>query len=390
MNKIADFIKSNPMFASVLLGIVGVALRNIPLIIIRWIRNLLFAQLEIESMHRTVSILEHLRKHGKEYVNKNFLCTNIDMDKLVSGYGLHLFKYNKRLLFVWHTKLEKTGWHDEFKIRLITHKYKSVEFFNNLFKECNKKSSTDTNFELYRKTAKECPVLYSRIPKRSFDNIIMPEVDKNRVLSTIDKFLASEKWYMDRGIPYQLGILLYGPPGTGKSSLIKAIVSYIGLDALSIDANGLALALRSSYFHEFKDKVCIIEDIDSTSVVHDRANLKNESSDKSEENGNLSDVLNFMDGVYGVHGRILLISTNHIEKLDPALIRPGRVDLCLEMGYTTPEMFEQFVGLFYPEDKRDLKDINVHEKIPVSVLQNMCLEDKSLDDIIEYMETCGK
>ena len=65
-----------------------------------------------------------------------------------------------------------------------------------------------------------------------------------------------------------------------------------------------------------------------------------------------------MDGVYGVHGRILLISTNHIEKLDPALIRPGRVDLCLEMGYTTPEMFEQFVGLFYPEDKRDLKDIN--------------------------------
>ena len=84
------------------------------------------------------------------------------------------------------------------------------------------------------------------------------EVDKNRVLSTIDKFLASEKWYMDRGIPYQLGILLYGPPGTGKSSLIKAIVSYIGLDALSIDANGLALALRSSYFHEFKDKVCII------------------------------------------------------------------------------------------------------------------------------------
>ena len=141
MNKIVDFIKSNPMFASVLLGIVGVALRNIPLIIIRWIRNLLFAQLEIESMHRTVSILEHLRKHGKEYVNKNFLCTNIDMDKLVSGYGLHLFKYNKRLLFVWHIKLEKTGWHDEFKIRLITHKYKSAEFFNNLFKECDKKSS---------------------------------------------------------------------------------------------------------------------------------------------------------------------------------------------------------------------------------------------------------
>lgn len=176
------------------------------------------------------------------------------------------------------------------------------------------------------------------------------------VLSDVNEYLhpATPRWYSNRGIPYRRGYLLYGPPGTGKSSLAWALAGVFGLDIYVIsladpqlDESELAMLFTSLPRRCF----VLLEDIDSAGLrrqeeLSGAKEPKNGSeaskigaeiskafesvkknSDKEKQGISLSGLLNSIDGVASHEGRVLIMTTNHLEKLDDALIRPGRIDM---------------------------------------------------------------
>ncbi|KAI1106607.1 BCS1 N terminal-domain-containing protein [Jackrogersella minutella] len=196
---------------------------------------------------------------------------------------------------------------------------------------------------------------------RPFSTVILNEKTKQDLIDDVTDYLdpTTQRWYANRGIPYRRGYLLHGPPGTGKSSLSLALAGYFKMriyivSLSSITANEENLA---SLFAELPRRcVVLLEDIDTAGLTHTREDNppppQNQSTDDSKDmvpgqltpgNGNtnnnnssgklsLSGLLNILDGVASQEGRVLIMTTNHIDKLDSALIRPGRVDMMVKFG----------------------------------------------------------
>ncbi|TIB74556.1 hypothetical protein E3Q24_00517 [Wallemia mellicola] len=143
------------------------------------------------------------------------------------------------------------------------------------------------------------------------------------------EFMSSEEWFANRGIPFRRGYLLYGIPGTGKSTTVHALASelnlpiYILMLSLNLDDSSLADMMRYLPSH----CVLLLEDID----VAFKSRVDNGNDRKENESSvTLSGLLNAIDGLAAPEGRLLFATTNHVEKLDPALIRPGRIDVKVE------------------------------------------------------------
>jgi chaperone BCS1 len=199
---------------------------------------------------------------------------------------------------------------------------------------------------------------------RPISTVILNESRKRELLKDIGDFLSqtAQKWYSNRGIPYRRGYLLYGPPGTGKSSLSLSITGYFGLDIyiLSLSAINNEASLRSLFAKLPSRCVILLEDIDAVSSKRSgdaetegsRQIMTGSPSQKSRsECGkvSLSALLNVIDGVASQEGRVLIMTTNHITRLDEALIRPGRVDKKVELGLADKKMTaDLFCVVFKP------------------------------------------
>ncbi len=190
---------------------------------------------------------------------------------------------------------------------------------------------------------------------RKMDTIILREGLKDEIKQDLELFLNSEEWYSDRDIPYTRGYLFYGYPGTGKTSMIKAMslfskrhIHYLMLQNIKTDLALIELMKGIDY----TKTILVIEDIDATvqAVISREKKMHSEESSKnnkknaatesmidamneqlnsmkpSEPGITLSGLLNALDGIFDNHGRILIMTTNHPDILDEALIRPGRID----------------------------------------------------------------
>ena len=161
--------------------------------------------------------------------------------------------------------------------------------------------------------------------KRNLSTIYLE--NKNKIFESINVWKNSEEFYRERGIPYKLGILLYGEPGTGKSSLVHAIASELNKDVIVLTAGAILNGKLSRYNTACCDTppIIVIEEIDT--IVNSRQNELGE-----KEKVILSELLNFLDGHSSPDSCVVIATTNHIDKLDPAIIRSGRFDIKIHMG----------------------------------------------------------
>jgi hypothetical protein len=246
--------------------------------------------------------------------------------------------------------------------------------------------------------------LYSRAPKamtftrasfhtsKTLDNMFGP--DMHIVMSRLQWFLQNREWYDRKGIPYSFGLLLHGTPGCGKTSIIKAIANITGRHIFntSLHRSITQKQLNSLFFsdrvdiHESSEsyiipqnkRVYCMEEIDCmTDVVVDRRTqtqtqtqnsrlTPRQSAQEAEQSGNkvtLGYLLNLLDGVLEIPGRILIMTTNYPDRLDPALIRPGRIDLILNFQKATRETVRKMYQYFYDLDESDV-DAAAFECIP--------------------------
>jgi chaperone BCS1 len=208
-------------------------------------------------------------------------------------------------------------------------------------------------------------------PPRPLSTVVLDRTQKQAFIDDVEEYLhpQTRRWYSNRGIPYRRGYLFHGPPGTGKTSLCFAVAGLFGLKIYVVGLNARMLTeetLAGLFQHLPRHCIVLLEDIDSAGVTNNRTEEKDANvdlSDKAKEGSDsnkgikgisLSALLNIIDGVASSEGRILVMTTNHIEKLDSALLRPGRVDMTIGFDYTDAVIVKGLFHAIYTQLEGDL------------------------------------
>lgn len=193
---------------------------------------------------------------------------------------------------------------------------------------------------------------------KNLASLYLSEPDKRKITSIVDKFKNRKDFYEQLGIPYKLGIMLYGHPGTGKTSTIKAVASYLEKDIYFVNLKNVRTnAELKGIFDHINEKcnggVIVFEDMDASCEVIKRrigmaetrpdsiADLTTDINAPINDQLTLSYLLNLFDGTICRDGTIFAITTNHLENIDPALYRPGRVDIQIEFHKCDHDQIKQ-------------------------------------------------
>eukprot|EP00912_Choanoflagellata_sp_UC4_P001703 UC4_evm1s1086 len=191
-------------------------------------------------------------------------------------------------------------------------------------------------------------------PSRPMDTVILEGKTSETLAKDIKSFMESSEWYYSRGIPYRRGYLLYGPPGCGKTSCITALAGELHMVICIIDLSNSLITndtLLTLFASAPKHSILLLEDVDvafkkredldsdtinsedtdalNSNKTHPLYKRLEEQKKRKKQAGGVtfSGLLNAIDGVAAQEGKIIIMTTNYIEELDPALIRPGRVDV---------------------------------------------------------------
>merc|ERR1712004_283381 len=273
---------------------------------------------------------------------------------------------------------------------------------------------------------------------KTFGNVFYPE--KDDIMQRLDFFTKNKAWYKQRGIPYTMGFLFYGDPGCGKTSTIKAIANHTQRHIVSVPLNKIKTAkeLLNVFYNtniNYKDipldkRLYVLEDIDAADlkdVVGERSKTekegekKEEGEDKEDSDSGidmnllqllkssatagpldkwksskltLATLLEVLDGVMEMDGRMLIITTNYPERLDEALIRPGRIDMKVKFGLCTAasimEMYKHYFETDLPSsfDTSRLQD-NMYSPAEVTqvFLNNMHKPEEGLEQLASQTAT---
>ncbi|XP_046371115.2 mitochondrial chaperone BCS1-like [Haliotis rufescens] len=186
--------------------------------------------------------------------------------------------------------------------------------------------------------------------KRPMSSVVLDRGISEKILDDIREFTEKPEWYIERGIPYRRGYLLHGPPGCGKSSYIVALAGALdySICVLNLSERGLSDdRLNHLLTVAPEQSIILLEDVDAAFLSRDLAK-ENPAAFQGMGRLTFSGLLNALDGVASAEARIIFMTTNYIDRLDPALIRPGRVDLKERIDYASEHQLQKMFSRFYP------------------------------------------
>ncbi|CAO2152915.1 unnamed protein product [Urochloa humidicola] len=249
----------------------------------------------------------------------------------------------------------------------------------------------------------------------TFDTLAMDSGLKKSVIDDLDKFVRRKAYYKKIGKAWKRGYLLYGPPGTGKSSLIAAMANHLRFDIYDLELTGVESnsQLRKLLVEMDNRSILVIEDIDCSMEIKKRKkkkkksdsgdkkkparNRKSSDSNRDDDKVTLSGLLNFVDGLWSTVGeeRLIVFTTNYKERLDPALLRPGRMDMHIHMGYCTKEAFRILVRNYhsiddhvtFPEIDELMAEVPVTPAQVAETLMRSEDPDIALHDLVEFIKS---
>jgi len=365
-----DVLSSQNQFASgglllMVVGSIGVFLRQLPMRLWWWI-------VRQSTMIITVKDDDAAFDWVKEwFVEQGFVkrIRYVDLDTTVRGEqmslipapGRHFFWYDGRPFWVWLYRSEETKGYSQRRTESLT------------FRTVGRKQAVLKKFvaeivACHQKNVRTTPHLYvwddgwtyvSAYYPRLLDSVILKPGEKEHLMEDLERFKASVSRYRRLGVPYHRGYLLYGPPGTGKTSLVSGLSARFGMCIYVMNLTEFNdRSLKSAMNDVPPNSIILFEDIDCMRTGNRRTDVaveKQPSGNDSDKNPvnttgvTLSGLLNVLDGFHAPSGVVFVMTTNRIEALDPALLRPGRIDYKLYMGEATESQRIELYRRFFPE-----------------------------------------
>ncbi|XP_027347792.1 AAA-ATPase At3g50940-like [Abrus precatorius] len=229
----------------------------------------------------------------------------------------------------------------------------------------------------------------------TFDTLALDGDVKEFVMEDLKRFVRRKEYYRKVGKAWKRGYLLYGPPGTGKSSLIAAMANYLHFDIYDLELTELQYnsELRRLLIGLANRSILVVEDIDCTIQFHDRMaeSRAATANNDNQKQVTLSGLLNFIDGLWSSCGdeRIIVFTTNHKEKLDPALLRPGRMDVHVPMSYCTPCGFRQlasnYLGIKQHSLFREIEEAIQKTQVTPAEVAEQLLKSSDIETTLEQL-----
>lgn len=273
---------------------------------------------------------------------------------LIPGPGKHVLRYNGAFIFVNRVREEKsrdykTG--EPWETITLTTLYSHRHIFESLFQEAHgiAAKSQEGKTVIYHSRGVEWKPFGDPRRKRPLDSVVLDGGVKENIVADVKEFQSSSRWYYDRGIPYRRGYLLHGPPGSGKSSFIQALAGELDHDIaiLNLSERGLTDDRLNHLLTIIPPRTLVLlEDVD---VAFANRRTQTDADGYRGATVTFSGLLNALDGVASAEERIIFLTTNYVERLDSALIRPGRVDMTVRLGEATQYQVEQLWDRFYGE-----------------------------------------
>ena len=391
-------------------------LRNVPGKIWAYIKKRSTIEVVVNNdNYLFVPITEELNKNSIKFLSRTKV---LDKERLTIGFSRSFTFFGGRFAIVLREK-EKSDSRDFKQNITITFPLVSSEkvadifakFIENQHKRNIDKTSIYSLEENYLAKIKN-------IPHRNRDSIFINEDYLEKMEKSIDDFLRNKQWYKEKGIPYKFGLLLYGPPGTGKTSIAKYIAAYTDRDLILCPPNKLeyvATSIRIEVNDYYPDDtpnnrakrkyVILMEDIDCFSIAKARKNkisvqnniipLTDKNNDEPGKSfnsildlDNLSTLLNALDGLKSPEDVIIIATTNDIEALDPAIIRPGRFDELIFIGPLSDKNIKKMIKSYIIDSKflAEIESLNF-EPVEGAKLQHILLSNlKTPDKILEELK----
>ena len=344
---------------------------------------------------------------------------------------------------------KKIGKHTIYTLSIFSEKksLENIQDYVNLtldryLEKVNDKVNNSQFIFMYEGMNSENEIIFTTYPFHTTCNINTIYFEgKEQIMKQITFFRDNKDWYEKHGKPYTLGICSYGKPGCGKTSFEKALAKYLNRHLIIVDISKIKTQKEADqiFFSEkingkdipYDKRIYIFPDIDAMDSVMSRENnSKNESEEnikqlvqicKKKENIdkeiislleycdkpqmkntienpiNLSKMLNIIDGIPERTGQIIICCTNHPEKLDPALLRPGRVDCLIHFDKMTSKNVLEMVKKY--SDCKDIQknynkyidEINKCNKFwtPAEVFQ-ICSKYQNTKDILSFLTKCKR
>ncbi|KAL4980735.1 BCS1 N terminal-domain-containing protein [Aspergillus desertorum] len=293
---------------------------------------------------RQLSVDTKTVKHSNGAINTHFT--------LVPGLGRHVLRYKNTFIFVnrmRESKAQELSTGRPWETMTLTTLYSQRHVFEDLFAEAHAYvvKANEGKTTIYRADTATWTPFGDPRRKRTLDSVILDKGVKERIVEDVKDFLSTESWYHDRGIPYRRGYLLYGPPGTGKSSFIQAVAGELDYDIAILNLSERGMTddrLNRLLTIVPKRTLVLLEDVDAAF-----SNRRTQTDEDGYRGANVtfSGLLNALDGVASAEERIVFLTTNHVERLDEALVRPGRVDMTVRIGELTRYQATCFWDRFY-------------------------------------------
>jgi mitochondrial chaperone BCS1 len=366
-----DFLKhvlsGQNQFASgglllMVIGAVGAYLRSIP-------EKLWYWFVRQTTMMITVKDDDAAFVWVKEwFLDQKFLkrVRRIDLDTtlqservaLIPAPGLHWFWYAGRPFQVWFTRTENTKERTARRMESLTFSTlgRRQEFLRQLVDDIVRSHNKRRGVQSWLYTYNDGWDYSENYTARLLDSVVLQPGDKECLVDDIGRFRRSKQRYSRLGVPYHRGYLLYGPPGTGKTSLVSALAAHFGLSVYCVNLTEFNdRSLMTAVSQVPKDSVLLFEDIDCMKGGQKRESVISTDTDGKREqqsgvnNGvTLSGLLNVLDGFFAPTGILFMMTTNHMEALDQALLRPGRIDYKLYLGKASDAQKVNLYLRFFP------------------------------------------
>ena len=272
---------------------------------------------------------------------------------LIPGLGKHMLRYKNTFLLVNRTRETKSmdfQMGSPWETVTLTTLYSQRHIFQDLFMETHKlaQQSAEGKTVVYVSRSIAWEPFGEPRRKRPIQSVILDKGVKEHIMADLTDFLKSAKWYYDRGIPYRRGYLLHGPPGSGKSSFIQAMAGELdyNIAILNLSERGLTDDRLNHLLTVIPRRTFVL--LEDADAAFNNRRMQTDIDGYRGANVTFSGLLNALDGVASAEERIMFLTTNHIDRLDGALVRPGRVDMVTRVGETTrwqaAALWDRFFG----------------------------------------------